>query len=158
MGASVSFDSAKWASGIKNEVDIAKDNFLDEASAYMVADMRSAFETEGKRDGVAKMWLPVKLTTLLNRVMFPKRGTEEAKLSYLKNAKPLVDTGALRDSVSKLKETSQAGVDSVWLGASVPYAKDMEKGKDNTPPRPFHFFSQANIDKIKGIFRRFFGA
>lgn len=152
MGASVSFDSAKWASGIKNEVDIAKDNFLDEASSYMVADMKSAFETEGKRDGVTKLWLPVKLTTLLNRMMFPKKGTEQEKLAYLKSAKILVDTGKTRDSYSKLKESSQAGVDSVWMGAGTKQAKDIEEA------RPNHFFSQVNREKIWGIFRRFFGA
>jgi hypothetical protein len=157
MGASVAFNADSFRQSVMKDVSDAKTGFLDEAVAYMEADLKSAIDNRGLRDGVTKRWVPNAMFTLLNRKTYPKDGTRQQQDKYLDTAVPLKDTGALQRSIAELASTKEGGVETRFVGAGVDYIGDHEEGKGNSPERKNQYFSVVNMVRLTEIFRRWFG-
>lgn len=124
------------------------------------ADIMERFDTSTTPDG--QSWKPLTLAAIISRArrhapsgMKKRRGKTLARFSA--NAKPLLDTGQLRNSIKTLSVSG----DSVIVGTRLPYAAIHHFGgnagrgrKAAIPARPFMGVSAEGKREILGLIRR----
>jgi len=155
---------------IAKEIKGAITQVMSKAAVILPGRVKLNFDTAGKRGGNPP-WKKTNFSWLVRRKSFPggpttlkqlhvarrERGDKQLLTSeqqaYYKDARPLFDTGALRNSIVVL-ERSQKGLSAaeIVIGSALPYAESNDQGiPGKRSARPFNHLvpeDLAAIDKI----------
>lgn len=112
-------------------------------------------QTQGSRPGAESpefQWIPTTEVALRARKTFPG-GNVGAQQAYLRNAVTLVDTGALRDSLTSGLDESADVIES-YHAFTAPYAAAVQNGSvlvidgksHDVPPRPIAYVTEVDAD------------
>lgn len=175
----VVIDKADISNVLLSEVIPRIKNGMREMENETVKLIKSSFDNKGERPGNPS-WQPVSFLSLLCRQTFPKtlvRGDKRNKAireQYIRNAKPLVDTGKLRNSIKAIERNNTINQLKTWLGSRLDYAGIHEQGGEGrvncprlphlhgkliqVPQRSSHYINDKEIDNIDRAFKRGFNS
>lgn len=99
-----------------------------EASGKIVIEaIQANFDASGDRGGHEE-WEPVPLSWIVRRETWPRGASKAAQEAYADSAKPLIDTGALRNSYKfSMVETPDGNIEA-GVQSTLDYDEDHEKG------------------------------
>lgn len=158
------------ATEIASEIKTAINAVMKRAGAILPAKVKLNFDTSGKRGGNPE-WKKTNFKWLVQRKSFPggpttlmelhqkrrERGDKQLltadQQAYYKSARPLFDTGALRNSIVVL-ERSQAGLAAaqIIIGSALPYAEQNDQGiPGKVHARPFNHLVPEDLIAIDTI-------
>lgn len=157
-----------------NDIVTSMQEAQREASAYMAAMIELSYHNRGflvpkSPRPQAEVWEPTTRIARENRKMFPKlnkfsrvgkKGYTQKQAQYLYASPTLVDTGALKNSITEEEELFHPMVMDTYIGATEPYIATHEEGGTykgyDVPARPSQYITEKEENFILKLFKRAF--
>jgi len=148
---------------IETDVKSKSIKALNKASSNLITVFKNTFDNRGKRPYNEK-WDPTSRVALRNRVQWPK--SREKQHAYVKRHKPLLDTGALKNSnktfgneIGKKTITNRVGSDKKNAklhnegGTTTAYNKKTGNQEMITvPARPWVYLTPVDVQDVDRAF------
>jgi len=164
-------DITSLVTDIAKELKAAVEKSMDGIEQYVPGAIQKTFDTSGTRGGNVE-WEQVPFGWIMRRKSFPggpmnlkDYHAQGGKLtpdqeSYYRNAKPLIDTGALRNSIQVMDRSMQGFKKArMVIGSPLEYAAQHDQGvPGEIRQRPFNHLVDEDLRNVNGIVERAFAS